>query len=105
MDPQKVEKTVKDAKLFAIILLVFNLILFLMSLSNGLMTPLSILIRCSILAILFKTIYGYSNNKSYGPICGIIVSILIILNLDILDVILGVIYLYENASLMKYFNN
>lgn len=102
MDPQKEEKTFKYAKWFAFIILVLNLISFIVSIGNGQMTTLAIVIRCALFAILLASIFGYANRKKYGPICGIIVSILIILNLDIFDILIGIAYLYDNISLLKY---
>ena len=48
------------------------------------------------------TIIGCNKRMMYGPICGVVVSILMILNFNLIDIILGILYLVECISLIKY---
>ena len=48
------------------------------------------------------TIIGCNKRMLYGPICGVVVSILMILNFNLIDIILGILYLVECISLIKY---
>ena len=105
MDEEKFEKTLKDAKLFSIIVLVLVIILLVLTLVSGqLKTPIIISSIIQI-ALLIATAVGCSKKMLYGPICGVIVSILMILSLSIIDLIIGIVYLCECINLIRYMNN
>lgn len=105
MDEQKFEKTLKDAKWFGVLLLIFNLIILFANISNGTFTGLAIIIKCLQIVLFLGIIIGCSKRMMYGPICGVIVSILMILSFSIIDIILGIIYLIECINLIKYMKN
>lgn len=105
MDEQKYEKTLKDAKWFSIIVLVLVLIMFFISLSSGALKGLAIVSVILQIALLLGTIIGCSNRMLYGPICGVVVAILMILSFSIIDIILGVLFLIECINLIRYMKN
>ena len=102
MDPTKVEKKIKEAKIVALIILVINVLFFVFSFFFGQLSPLGIMIRLSVLAVIAATYIGYNQRKIFGPICGIIVSALLILNFDLIDILIGIFYLVDNITLIKY---
>ena len=105
MDEQKYEKTLKDAKWFSIIVLVLVLIMFFINLSSGALKGLAIVSVILQIALLLGTIIGCSNRMPYGPICGLVVAILMILSFSIIDIILGVLFLIECINLIRYMKN
>ena len=105
MDEQKFEKTLKDAKWFAVLLLVLNLIVFFIYFSTGDLNGISIIIKFFQFALFLGTIIGCNKRMMYGPICGVVVSILMILNFNLLDIIIGILYLIECTNLIKYMKN
>ena len=102
MDEQKFEKTLKDAKWFAVILLVLNLIMFFVYFSSATLNSISIIIKFFQFALFLGTIIGCNKRMMYGPICGVVVSILMILNFNLIDIILGILYLVECINLIRY---
>ena len=102
MDEQKFERYLRDAKWFSVIVLVLVLIMFFINLSSGVLSGLSIVITILQIALLLGTILGCSARMLYGPICGTIVAILMILSFSIIDIILGIIFLVECISLIRY---
>lgn len=106
MDEKKFEKLLKDAKYFSIIIMVIVLISFIVKLlSSNLGGPLSIILLILQVLLFLGTAIGCSNRKMYGPICGVIVSTLMILSFSIIDIILGIIFLIECMYIIKYMNN
>ena len=105
MEPDKIEKRIKEAKIVGIIFFILNLIILIFFIVLNQMTPALLFFRCATLTIIVGSILGYYQRKTFGPICGIIVSILLILSFGILDVILGVCYLVDNITLLKYIKN
>jgi len=102
MDEQKFEKTIKDVKWVAIVLLILFSIVFVVNLSSGELTTLVVLINIADLALLLITAIGCSKKLMYGPICGIVVSILLILSFDILSIIIGICLLVECVNVIRY---
>lgn len=102
MDEQKFQKTLKDAKWFSIIILVLLLIMFFITLSSGALKGLAIITIILQIALLLGTIIGCHNRMMYGPVCGVVVSILMILSFDILDLIFGILFLIECINLIRY---
>jgi len=100
MDEQKFEKTLKDAKWFSIILLVLSVIIFVLSYKT--MNTISIISSIIQLALLLGAAMGCSKRMMYGPVCGVVVAILMIISLSILDIILGILFLIECINLIKY---
>lgn len=117
------EKKFKDAKWFAVGLLVLVVIIFISnivkyntymnSLSNrlyGITTGnsqefTSIIIPFIIhIAVLIITIVGCHNKKIYGPICGIIFSVLLIISKDIISLVFGILYMIDCIALINFLN-
>lgn len=105
MDEQKFEKTLKDAKWVSIIVLVLALIMTFINLYSGALKGLSIITTILQIALLLGTIIGCNNRMMYGPVCGVIVAILMILSFSIIDIIIGILYLVECINLIKYMKN
>ena len=105
MYDDKYVKSLKNAKFVAIFLLVLVVIALIINLASGVTYMPLILGRLFQIALLIGTAVGMSNEATYGPICGIIVSILLILAFDILDVALGICYLIDNVKILKQMNN
>lgn len=105
MDEQKFEKTLKDAKWVSIIVLVLALIMTFINLSSGALKGLAIITTILQIALLLGTIIGCNNRMMYGPVCGVIVAILMILSFSIIDIIIGILYLVECINLIKYMKN
>lgn len=105
MDEQKFEKTLKDAKWFSIIILVLVLIMFFINLSSGTLKGLAIVTTILQIALLLGTIVGCNNRMIYGPVCGVVVAILMIISFSLIDIILGILYLIECTNLIKYMKN
>lgn len=105
MDEQKFEKTLKDVKWFSIIILVLALIMTFINLSSGTLKGLAIITTILQIALLLGTIIGCNNRMMYGPVCGVIVAILMILSFSIIDIIIGILYLVECINLIKYMKN
>ena len=99
------EKAIKNAKGFAIGILVIAIIAFFLNLFGGELNTLSIFIGIAQLILVFSTIKGLNEEKMYGPICGIIVSVLLMLNRDIISVIFGILYLIDCIKLVNYMKN
>ena len=95
------EKAVKNAKWFAVGILVLAIIIFFFKTLN----TLSIIIGIAQLIVIIATIKGLNDNQKYGAICGIIVSVLLILNLDIISIIFGILYLIDCIKLINYMKN
>ena len=102
---QKFKKILKDVKWSSIILLVLVLILFFINIAAGTLSGLSTMSIILQIVLLLGTIVGCNNEMLYGPICGTVVAILMILSFTIVTVIIGVAYLLECISLIKYMQN
>lgn len=105
MDEQKFEKTLKDVKGVSIIAIVFVLIAFFVILSSGSLTVLALASLLVRMALCIGTIIGCNNRMIYGPVCGVVVSILMILTFDIIVAIIGIIYLIECINVIRYMKN
>lgn len=105
MDEQKFEKTLKDAKWFSVIILVLVLIMLFMNLSSGALKGLAMVTTILQIALLLGTIIGCNNRMMYGPVCGVVVAILMIISFSLIDIILGIVYLIECINLIKYMKN
>lgn len=101
MDEQKFEKTLKDVKLSAIVIWILIIASFVLKLINGTKAmPLLIGIIINS-ALLLGTIIGCNKKRIYGPICGIVVGILMFLSWDIISMVIGIILLIECVNLIK----
>ena len=105
MNDEKFEKILRDVKWVSIFILVLVVIMFIKNLSVGALNTLSIIIKFIQIALLLGTAIGCKNRMLYGPICGIITAILMILALNIFDTILGIAFLIECVTLIKYMKN
>ena len=99
------EKAIKNAKWFAVGILVLSIIAFCLRAFAGTLSTLSIIIGIAQLIIIIATIKGLNDNQKYGAVCGIIVSVLIILNFDIISIIFGILYLIDCIKLLNYMKN
>jgi hypothetical protein len=99
------EKAVKNAKWFAVGILVLALIAFALKVFGGTVNTLTIVLGIAQLIVVISTIIGLNNNKMYGAICGVIVSVLLMLNRDIISIIFGILYLIDCIKLIKYMKN
>ena len=105
MDEKKFKRTLNDVKWFAIIILILLIIMFFYDIHLDNLNTITITVKTIQFAILLGTIIGCNNRKIYGPICGIIISVLMMLSilaLDIIDMILGICLLIECIKLLKY---
>lgn len=105
MDEQKFEKALRDVKWVSIIILVLFLIIFLVNFSSGALKGLAMITTLFQIALLLGTIIGCKNRMMYGPICGVVVAILMILSFSIIDIIIGIFYLIDCITLIKYMKN
>lgn len=96
------EKALKNAKWFAVGILVLSIISFVLKIISGAASPLIIILGLAQLIIIILAIKGFNDEQMYGPICGIIVSVLLILNLNIISIIFGILYLIDCIKIKKY---
>lgn len=109
MSEKSLEKRFKDAKGFAIGLLILVIILFVITLLLGKMSILSCIMRSILIGLLIGTIVGCKNQEKYGAICGIIFSIFLILffgipeimSIGIIEIIFGILYLIDCITLIR----
>ena len=99
------EKAIKNAKWFAVGILVLAIIAFGLRVFGGTLDTLSIVIGIAQLIVIIATIKGLNDNQMYGAICGIIVSVLLMLNRDIISIIFGILYLIDCIKIIKYMKN
>ena len=99
------EKAVKNAKWFAVGILVLAIIAFVLKVMGGTLNALSVVICIAQLLVIIATIIGLNDNKMYGAVCGIIVSILLMLNGDLISIIFGILYLIDCVKLVKNMKN
>lgn len=99
------EKAVKNAKWFAVGILVLAVIAFCLKVFGETLDTLSIVVGIAQLVVIIATIKGLNDNQIYGAICGIIVSVLLMLNRDIISIIFGILYLIDCIKLVNYMKN
>lgn len=99
------EKATQNAKWFAVGILVLAIIAFCLRACGGTLNTLSIIIGIAQLLVIIATIKGLNDNQKYGAICGIIVSVLLILNRDIISIIFGILYLIDCIKLINCMKN
>ena len=99
------EKAIKNAKWFAVGILVLAIIAFCLRAFGGTLNTLSIVITIAQLAVIIATIKGLNDNQIYGAVCGIIVSVLLMLNRDIISIIFGILYLIDCVKLVNNMKN
>ena len=105
MTEEKYIKALKNAQIVAIVVLVIVVVCFVILLVTRSLTPVRIISTIVQIGLLIATFIGMRQQAMYGPICGIIVSILMILALDLIDIIIGVCYLIDNINIMRYMKN
>lgn len=105
MDEQKFEKTLKDVKGVSIIVIILVAIMFFINLSSGALKGLAIVIPILQIALCLGTVIGCNKRMIYGPVCGVVVAILMILSFSILDIIIGILYLIECINVIRYMKN
>ena len=99
------EKAVKNAKWFAVGILVLALIAFCIKILRTPSNLLTIILGIAQLAAIIATIKGLNDNKIYGAVCGIIVSVLLMLNFDIISIIFCILYLIYCIKIVNYIKN
>lgn len=99
------EKAVKNAKWFAVGILVLAVIAFCLKVFGETLDTLSIVVGIAQLVVIIATIKGLNDNQIYGAICGIIVSVLLMLNRDIISIIFGILYLIDCIKLVNHMKN
>lgn len=99
------EKAIKNAKFFAVGILVLAIITFCLNVFGGASSTLTIFLGIAQLLVIIAAIKGLNDNQMYGAICGIIVSVLLILNRDIISIIFGILYLIDCIKLVNYMKN
>lgn len=99
------EKAVKNAKWFAVGILVLAIIAFCIRAFGGTLDTLSIVVGIAQLVVIIATIKGLNDEQMYGAVCGIIVSVLLMLNRDIISIIFGILYLIDCIKLVNYIKN
>lgn len=106
------EKSVKNAKWFAVGILVLAVIgislrIFMVSSEfndetvMGLNT-IGIVLGIAEIGVIVGAIKGFNDKKQYGAICGIITSILLIISMDIISLIFGILYLIDCIKILNY---
>ena len=99
------EKAIKNAKWFAVGILVLALIAFCIRILGGTSSSLTIILGIAQLVVIIATIKGLNDEQMYGAVCGIIVSVLLMLNRDIISIIFGILYLIDCIKLVNYMKN
>lgn len=99
------EKAIKNAKWFAVGILVLAIIAFCLRAFGGTLDTLSIVVGIAQLVVIIATIKGLNDEQMYGAVCGIIVSVLLMLNRDIISIIFGILYLIDCIKLVNYMKN
>ncbi|MEG2348496.1 MAG: hypothetical protein RSB67_02480 [Clostridia bacterium] len=111
MNNEKYEKLLKNALGVAIFLLVLFIIMFIFNIANTTLNTIntisiiSYILRILQIALLIATIVGIKKRALYGPLSGIIVSILMILSLDLISIIIGIFYLIDTIRIFKHMKN
>lgn len=105
MNNEKYEKGLKSAFRVAIFFLILVIILFVVIIATGKMTTTLMVSSIIQMILLIATAVGIKQRALYGPICGIIVSILMIMALNLIDIIIGVCYLIDNINIIRYMKN
>lgn len=98
---EKIDKKFKNTLIFAIIILIIVLWGGFLKIYLGGITASQIVIWLIEIIILFFAMFGCIRKKKYGAICGVIISIILILALDIIDIVFGLIYLFYCISLLN----
>jgi len=99
------EKAIKNAKWFAIGILVLAIITFCLRAFGGALNILSIIIGIAQLIVIIATIKGLNDKKKYGAICGIILSVLLMLNYDVISIVFGILYLIDCVKIINCMQN
>lgn len=102
MNEEKFEKTLKDVKWTSIVILILVVILYILTISTADFKIIQMVSFVLQVLLLVATAIGCENKMMYGPVCGTIVSILMILSLSIIDMIIGIFLLIECINLIRY---
>ena len=99
------DKSFKNAKWFAVGLLVLVLIVFISMLAQKEYTTSTLLIYIGMVVSLIGTIVGCNNQTMVGPISGIVLSVLLIVFGSVIEKIFGVLFLIDCIKLIKGLNS
>jgi len=85
--------------------LVLAIITFCLRAFGGALNILSIIIGIAQLIVIIATIKGLNDKKKYGAICGIILSVLLMLNYDVISIVFGILYLIDCVKIINCMQN
>lgn len=83
-------------------ILVLSILALIISALGKSLSALSIILSIAQIVLIIATIKGYSEGKQYGAICGIIVSVLLILGMNIISIIFGILYMLDCIKILNY---
>lgn len=105
MDENQYNKLLKEVKIFLIILAIIVIINTILIITTQIYSINPMLLIGSLIFyifIMFTTYRGMKDLKMYGPICGIILSIILIISLDIISVAWGILFVFDCIKMIKY---
>lgn len=103
MTEEEFQKKLSGTKVFCIIIGVLFAIILLVSIFAQSYFTLAISLVCIVLLFLFYSLT--KKKKIAGPIIGIIIGSLYILQFNIVTIIIGILLIIDCASLIKYINS
>lgn len=101
MDENEYKKLLKQTKIFLIILAIIVCInaWMIFQTTLNMSTIVGIIIDLALIILTYK---GSANLKMYGPICGIILSIFLIITGTVPNIILGIAFILDCKKIIKY---
>ena len=99
------DKLFNNSKWFAVGLLVLVLIVFIVSFSGNKYTTITIVVHIGMIVALIGTIIGCNNQTMLGPICGIMVCVLMVIFGGLIEKVFGILYLIDCIKLIKGLNS
>ena len=102
MNEQEFLQKLKGGKIISIIILAIASISIIVDFSSENINTFSIASATFQMLLVLGSIIGCNSHMIYGPICGAIVAILMILSFAIIDIIIGILFLKECIVLVKY---
>lgn len=103
MTEEEFQKKLKGTKVFCIILSILFTILLIVSIVAKSYFSMAISLVCIVLLFLFYSLT--KKKKIAGPIIGIIIGSVYILQFNILTIVIGILVIIDCASLIKYINS
>ena len=103
MTEEEFQKKLKGTKVFCIIIGILFTILLIVSIVAKSYFSMAISLVCIVLLFLFYSLT--KKKKIAGPIIGIIIGSVYILQFNILTIVIGILVIIDCASLIKYINS